>query len=261
MDFTLPPQNLVKGRADFSSAEFRKLIAQKGIDLEWSQSAMCPCSVETGELNLDLNNVGEEFSAHQSLECPQCGGSGKYYHSPQVIRAVVQGADSDFINARFGGYKDGVISISMNPEHLASHGDRFKMVDSVLLFKEVLKYAGEALTSARFPIEKRDMTLASGEVSVGVIYCSYADPTDYLASGVELVEGVDFTIDAGSISWVNPPPNGARVTISYYAQPSYICVGFPHSVRDSRSFKKSTSDFPTILPVQIQAKLEFLEGE
>lgn len=264
MNFNLPEQNLVKTRADFAQGEFRKLIAQKGIRLEWSQAAMCPCAVETGELNIDLNEVGatsiEEVSTQQSMSCPICEGRGRYFHSPQVVRGVVAGADTEWLNARYGGFKDGVVMISLNPEHLASHGDRFKLVDSVLMFKEVVAYKGGATLKTRYPIVQREMDLAEGEVSIGVVYCSYSNAG--LGTGLELVEGEDFTInEEGLIEWINAPLVGSRVTLSYYAHPAYTCVGFPHSVRDSRSIKKSPTDYPVTLPVQIQAKLDFLGGE
>lgn len=263
MIIELPQQNQRKGRVNFNENDFRKLIEHNGIRLEWSKAAMCPCSLETAELDLDLTSVDYSFSASQAPSCPVCEGSGKLYHSTQTIKAVPANADTEFINARFGGYKDGLIQFSLNPEHLPAHGDRFRMLDSVLTFNEVIEsYQGEDTTSLRFPVVRRQMTLTSGQVEIGVTYLTVTDPvTKLTVPDLELVEGTDFNVVDSRIEWVNKPASGSRLSVSYYANPSYICVGFPHSVRDSRGIFKDVSEYLIPLPIQIQAKLEFLDGE
>lgn len=263
MDFELPvqPHTIRKGRVDFSEMEFRQLIAQKGLVLEWSQAAMCPCSTETEELNLDLSNLDpSSFSSSVSVACPHCRGTGKIYHSPQEIKGVIASADTEYTNLRFGGFKDGTISISVNPEHLPSQGDRFVLKDSVMVYNEVLVYDGSPITETTFPIIERAMTLAAGDVSVGVLYMTSAPAPTYLTTKVEFTAGVHFTIVDGAIQWIIPPAVKDRITVVYYMNPSYTCVSFPKSVRDSRSIFKSDNEFAVPLPVNFNAKLEFLDG-
>lgn len=261
MEFALPPQLIKKGRVDFSELEFRQLIEQKGLPLEWSQAAMCPCSTETEELNLDLSNLEtSSFSSSVSVACPHCRGTGKIYHSPQMVKGVVASADTEFVNVRFGGFKDGTVSITVNPEHLPSQGDRFVLVDSVMVYNEVFVYDGAARTATTFPIVSRDMNLRDGAVTVGVLYMTSAPAPSYITTKVELREGVDFTVDNGEILWINPPGVKDRITVVHYMNPSYTCVSFPKSVRDSRSILKSDNEFAVPLPVNFNAKLEFLDG-
>lgn len=265
MEFPLPPQNPRKTRADFREIEFRKLIAQKGLDLKWTQTAQCPCVAGTNDLNMDIDYIGasapdKSIDSSFNTACPVCDGEGKIYHSPQTIQGVVTGAEGDYINARFGGYRDGVINITLNPEHLPAFGDRFELLDSVMLYQETIKDNGQNTLSLRFPIQQRELNLSTGAKTIGVTYCSYS--VNNLTVQSELVEGEDFTVENHGITWINgrKPQNVNKFTFSYYIHPSYICVGFPNSVRDTEVIFKRQDEKHTPLPIRIQAKLEFLES-
>lgn len=254
--------SLTKSRADFRETEFRQLIAQKGYFCTWSQAAACPCTSETTELDLEITEVSaDSVSMQQNQACPFCGGGGKLYHSPQEIQVISTSADTDFLNARFGGYKNGVIQLTMNPEHLPGYGDRFVFKDSVMQYSELLKYTGGNTLALKFPAVERTIELATGEATHSVLYMTYSNPVTGVTTGEELVEGQDFTVtNAGNILFTNPPPLNSRVSITYLCSPSYTCISFPHTFRDTRVRFKSTEDITTRMPVQINAKLEFLEG-
>ena len=259
----LPARNLTKARVDFSADDFATLIAQKGLNLRWRQAAECPCSVRTADLNLDLNFVGANapdvsVDSQYNSECPSCNGSGVIYHSAQQIQGVVSSASGDYLNARFGGYHDGVINISLNPEHLPNFGDKFELLDSVLVYSQAIEDNGQNTLPLRFPIVRRTMKLAAGDVTVGVLYATYADATTHLCSGVELVEGTDFRVTGEEIEWINKPANAGKFTFTYYAHPTYTCVAFPNSIRDTHIRKKSVNERIAPLPVRVQCKLEFL---
>jgi len=257
----LPSRNLAKARVDFSADDFATLIAQKGLNLRWRQAAECPCSARTADLNLDLNFVGaneQSIDNQYNNECPVCDGKGILYHSEQSIQGVVSSAAGDYLNARFGGYHDGVINISLNPEHLPNFGDKFELLDSVMVYSQAIEDNGQNTLPLRFPIVRRTMTLAGGDVTVGVLYATFADATTNVTQAVELTEGVDFQVTNGEIEWLNKPANAGKFTFSYYAHPTYICVAFPNSVRDTHIRKKSPVDRHAPLPVRVQCKLEFL---
>jgi hypothetical protein len=259
----LPPRNLTKARVDFNVDDFATLIAQKGLNLRWQQAAQCPCSSKTDDLNLDLDFVGanlpdQSFDTQYNSGCPICDGKGVIYHSAQDIQGVVASAAGDYLNARFGGYHDGVINISLNPEHLPSFGDKFEILDSVMLYSEAVEDNGLNTLSLRFPIVERTMTLATGNVTVGVIYGTYADAITRVTQAVELTQGVDFRVTNGEIEWINKPANAGKFAFSYYAHPTYTCVAFPNSVRDTHIRKKSPVEKNAPMPVRVQCKLEFL---
>ena len=263
MQFELPTQSLTKTRADFRDVEFRKLIAQKGLNVRWTQTAQCPCSTKTSDLNMDIDYIGADapdkaIDYSNQNACTVCDGNGKIYHSAQNIQAVVTGAEGDYINARFGGYRDGVINLTLNPEHLPAFGDRFELLDSVMLYQETIEDNDLDTLALRFPIQQRTLKLLNGDVTVGVTYCSYA--VNNITQDAELVENTHFTIVDNKINWTNKPDGVTKFTFSYYIHPSYICVGFPNSVRDTHVRFKQTSEVNTPLPIRIQAKLEFLEA-
>lgn len=257
----LPERSLTKGRADFRDNDFSKLIAQKGLYLRWSQSAPCPCSSRTNELNLDLEYVGAgdtSIDTQYNPACPVCAGNGTIYHSPQTIQGVVTSAEGDYLNARFGGYRDGVVNITVEPEHLPSFGDKFEVLDSVMLYQESVDDNGLNTLALRFPITPRTMTLATGDVTAGVMYATYSNSATRQASGVELVEGVDFNIVDGAVNWVNKPAGAGKFSFSYFMHPTYTCIGFANSMRDTHIRRKSLTDRTVALPVRVQCKLEFL---
>lgn len=261
MQFPLPTLGAFKkGRVDFNDADYRALIAQKGLPLTWSQSSICPCSAETSSLNVEITNLDpQNVSAANTVACPVCRGAGKIFHSPQEIRGIISSAETDFLVARYGGYKDSVVNITVNPEHIPAAGDRYVIKDSVMLYNEVHKYTGGALTALTFPIVERDLTLATGDVTVGITYMVAATPPNYTTSATELLHGTNFTITVdGKIQWLIQPTVGTRLAISYYINPSYVAVSFPKTVRDSRSNRKATEDYQVPLPLNFQAKLEFL---
>ena len=257
----LPQRTLTKGRTDFNATDFSNVIAQKGLALKWSQSASCPCSNLTGDLNLDLAFVGSgdtSIDTQHNPSCTVCKGNGTLYHSPQTIQGIVTSAEGDYLNTRFGGYRDGTINITLEPEHLPSFGDRFELVDSVLLYQEMIKDNQQNTLSLRFPIQSRTLELATGTVTRGVMYATYSDQTTKLTVNSELVEGTHFTVNNNVINWINKPANVDKFSFTYFMHPTYTCLAFANSVRDTRIRKKSPVDKTISLPVGVQCKLDFL---
>lgn len=258
-----PPQNQTLTRADFSEETFRRLLAQKGAFVTWEQAAECPCTNQSNDLNLDLSEIGSVATSESSasVSCPVCKGHGIFYHSPQQIQAIVTNADDDFAVARFGGIRDGLINFTVNPEHLPSFGDRYTLGDSVMLYRETVVCNGTADLALRFLIAEREVTLATGVQTLQVIYAHRADPATGLAVlGGELVQGVDFNVVDGNISWINVPVSGTRVSFSYFINPSYLVISYPNSIRDTKIIFKRPTDPHVSLPVRVLAKLEFIRA-
>lgn len=262
-NFPSPPQNQTLTRADFDEATFRRAIAQKGLPVRWEQAAECPCVSTSGDLTLDLSEMGDPSVSEEtaSSACPLCKGVGLFYHSPQDIDAVVTGAEEDYIAAQYGGVRDGVMNFTVNPEHLPSFGDRFSLIHSVMLFRETLVVGAGPTSTTRFKIATRTLNLASGETTAEVIYAHVADPVTKLGVvGGELVQGTDFNVVDGEIEWINKPATGSRVALTYFINPTYIVISYPNSIRDTRILKKQPAEKFISLPVRVQAKLEFLKA-
>lgn len=256
-----PQQLLNKGRADFKVGEFRKLIQQKGLNVSWEQALECPCSIKSSSnYGLDLLDVTDS-DVNQSgyaPDCPVCSGIGIVRHSSQTIKALVTSAEGEETSGKFGLLKKEKIKITTEPEHLLSYGDRVTLNDSVIVFRETLKMpaAGVDITPSR-PIITRTLNLSGGQTEVGVLYIQKTD-----ANGLGIAGGVDqidIQINAGgaSITFLNgsePLPN-TSVTISYYANPTYVITEYPHTLRDTFLRVNNAEVFSPML-VQAEAKME-----
>lgn len=259
-------------RVDFRASEFRKLIGTHGMPLLWEAAAECPCARGSAGLGLTLDasigaNTGTTAQARR--DCPVCSGRGYKYHSSQYIRGVVTGAG--FTPDRMRAYGEsarGTISLSVLPEHRLNLGDRITIkaetetpssAVSVQLYRETKVYKGEAATALRYPIVRRALdTVPPQELGVMDLHVAGLDGLA-LANGAR-AEGVDFTVVNGEIAWSNPPANGARFSVSYYAHPVYLVTDLPHPFRDTQVlFKRPAPNF-TSLPLNATCTLEFMAG-
>lgn len=268
MIFESPEQSLTLTRGDFDEATFRRLVAQKGLTLRWTQSSECPCQPKSQDQGFDLAGIDDiDSGVDHTVECPVCKGKGLIYHSAQEVQGIVTAAEGEYLNVRFGGYREGLINITLNPEHLPCFGDRFELTQSVMLYRETIEVSDAASVPLRFPIANRDLNLKDGPVSLDIIYAHRTDE----ATGLALVDGditntdatTYYTVVDGEIVWdvANKPPVGSRVSFSYFIHPSYTVVSYPNSIRDTKVRKKSPTEAFVPMLVKVQAKLEFLEPQ
>jgi len=273
MDFPSVEQSLSLTRADFDLNTFRRLIAQKGLRLEWKQSGECPCQPKSSDNGFDLQDIDDvDSGTGNAMACPVCNGTGIVYHSEQDVQGIITNAEGEYLNARYGGYREGLVSITLNPEHLPVFGDRFTIKDSVMLYRETITMVdGQNLYPLRFPVASRTVTLATGEQTHDIIYMAVTDPdtgltvpgnddivTRYRGGNQGYIVTGDGKFQRNNL---NRLQDGMRVSLTYFINPSYTVVSYPNSIRDTRIRKKSAVDKHTPMPVRVQAKLEFLELE
>lgn len=267
----LPSRQPVKlgPRVDFKPEEFRKFFFKAGLDLTWEQAQECPCKRKTSDYSLEVTLESTARTHEARIDCPLCKGRGYFHHSAQVVRAIVTGAAENPERFRiYGEFAAGMINISLLPEHLPSYGDRFTMTNSVLLYRETKVRGINAVESPRFPVVTRELDLSTGSTQIGVLNLHRANADGTCSPEGALTRGVDFEITAnGDLDFSlgdatgNAPSAGSRYAVSYYAHPRFVVVDHPHAFRDTFIKKKSpTVDFRP-LPVQCNAKLEFLNEE
>lgn len=256
-----PQQLLNKGRADFKIGEFRKLIQQKGLFITWEQALECPCQIKSSSnYGLDLMDVvdADVNSSGYAPDCAVCNGVGIVRHSAQTIKALVTSAEGEETSGKYGLLKQESIKITTEPEHLLSYGDRITLNNSVIVFRETLKMpaAGVDITPSR-PIITRSLNLASGATDVGVLYIQKSGLDGLAIAGG--VDQADIQINAGgsSITFLNgsEPVAGTMLTISYYANPTYVITEYPHTLRDTFVRTNNQEVFSPML-VQAEAKME-----
>jgi hypothetical protein len=259
------PQKLAP-RPDFRPEEFRKRIYSHGLPVKWEQSAECPCSQEAGDYGFTIAGGGSSNKLTQNRpDCPACKGRGYIYHSAQELRAVVTHAKVN--DERFGPlgaaeYGRGLIGLTLLPEHLPALGDRFTLLASSIVFREVITTTGAAFERLRYPIASRSHDLAGGAVSFGVRFMIQSDGGGVVDPTATLEEGSAFQVEAGGrIEWIDltqKPVAGVRLSVEYYAHPVYTVLDHPHSTRDTRIQFKAPSEYHQSLPVYAEAGLEFL---
>lgn len=258
--------NKVRPRVDFDMEGYRKLVFAKGIDLEWEQCAECPCSRSSSDFTLNLIESTTQTTGEARPDCPLCDGIGYFWHSAQQIRAIVTGGSSSTDKyAVYGEYARGMVSVSTLPEHLPAYGDRFTVLNSVMVFRETRTRTAQAIESLRYPIQARTLDLANGAQTVRVLRLQYADAQGLSALSNSLTEGVDFAITAqGTIDFTlgdnlgTTPNAGQRYSVAYFARPRYYVADHPHTHRDSVYIRKSTTESALALPIQVHCSLEFM---
>ena len=256
-------------RVDFRPEQFRKFILQAGLQVQWEQAQECPCKRKGNELDLALSVPTGSRTAESRIDCEMCKGKGYFHHSAQTIIAVVTSSRENPDRFRiYGEYADGMIGLSLLPEHLPAWGDRFTLLDSVLLFRETRVRGAGAIESLRFPIVSRLLDLAGGSTSVDVLQVHRGNADGTADQAGELDQDVDFEVTpGGDVDFTlgdvaqTAPVEGSRYAVSYYAHPRYMVVDHPHAFRDT--FIKTKQVDPTFapLPVQCDARLEFLSRE
>ena len=257
-------------RVDFREEQFRRLVLTKGVDVAWEMCAECPCSRKSSDLPMSgFLTVGQTTSStgESRPDCPTCDGRGFYWHSEQEIKAIVASGKGTGERRDHGDYLRGTVQLSLLPEHLPGVGDRFTIVDSVLVYKETLVRSAGVIQKTRYPIEGRTLSLSSGETTLDVLQMIKADDEGLTQVGSTLEKGTDFTVTAnGEIDFTlgdalgSAPSVNQRFSITYYAKPRYYVQDHPHTHRDTTNKYKKTTEQPQTMVVQCTAALEFLGG-
>lgn len=259
-----PPQQLDVTRADFLEGEFRRFVAQKGLYIEWEQCLPCPCHVKSGSAGLDLTevlDVDENISFNPS--CAVCNGKGVIRHSSQQIQAIVTEAKGEYKTKEYGTGRISGAKFSLLPEHLPSHGDRFRLIHSHIIQNEIIERAtGNNIDATKHPIASRTLTLAGGNQIVSILSL-YITNVDGTTNPIQPVLGVDYEINNG-IDWSiginaggNVPQDGQTFSVAYYSNPIYVVTSDPHTLRDT-NIRVNAAEIPTSLIIQCEARLEML---
>lgn len=267
----LPSRKPVKlgPRVDFRPEQFRKFFFKAGIDMIWEQAQECPCRRSTSDYSLNVSLQVTDRTTEAQVDCAKCKGRGYFYHSPQEVRAIITGAQENPERFRmYGEFATGMVNISLLPEHLPAYGDRFTMSDSVLLFRETKIRTEQAVESPRFPIVTRALDLSTGEAEVGVLNLHKANDDGTCTDDGILTESVDFVVSQdGNLDFSlgdtsgTAPAAGVRYSVSYYAHPRFVVVDHPHAFRDTFTKRKSPHENFKPLPIQCNARLEFLNSD
>lgn len=250
-------------RVDIDPKMIRDEIWMKGLRVVWEQAAACPC-------RRIFSSAGRSAATSEPREgCIECQGSGLIYHSPNEVRAVVLGAETHDKIEQYGVNANGMVRITLLGEHLPSFQDRFTVLDYFMVYREVRQRVG-TVDAVRAPIVRHTVQVGTEadptvpeNLDVAVLYCRRSGEDGVLMPG-ELSDGTDFevTVD-GKLDWTKgdalgtAPPVGGWFAASYFTNPRYVVESIPHVTRVTRVAAKAPEPLLTMLPVQVDARLDF----
>lgn len=169
------------------------MLEQFAQRVEWERALKCPCrSTRTGGALPD---------------CPVCVGNGWLWESPVEVSMPVQKMQTSRKWAAQTEWEQGDLLVTVLPSseayNLAEY-DRLTLLESVLTLSHVLTRGSADRLKYRNPTGLEAWTIA-GNVKT------------------DLVEGVDYSVTAGAITWLtNVVPAGGQYSVRYQAHPQYF---------------------------------------
>lgn len=243
------------------------LIEARGTRIAWSRASSCPCR---------LNDETEQPDPN----CTLCSGLGWFYFGPNnykapddvgdltplqtaiqeedgacIVRGLVQRIKSEHMPyTEMGPWRVGEMMVTVRPENKIGYYDRIILLDSVIVYDEVIEIPNGISTTMSYTMNLRYRAQA-----VNAIFS--------LTNRYE--EGGDFTVnDQGVVIWdPGSAPAGERVSVHYLTHPSFLIVDRPHTARQSSTYRKPTTTRttplgdPQELPLQAHVMLEFLRDK
>jgi len=262
-------------RVDFKPTKFDLLIETKGYLLAWTRACRCPCRPVV------------EQTEQTDPNCPLCDGKGVFYfggnqaqdlsgynfdaiqqkiiddNSPMIIRGIITSIQNQYDPwDRLGNWQSGSLMCTVRPENKLAIYDRLVVLDSEIVYSEVVEADGTNLVPSRY--------LVTGVNQVrGHTPADATDPNDNGELVEYLAETDYFLNDSGQIEWHTgkAPVTGTRLALHYSCHPTFLVWEHPHVVRTTlKKFKtdpatlKTPLGDPKHLPVQAMVRYEFFKS-
>lgn len=214
---------------DFDRDAFTRFIADKGYEVTWEKSVLCP------------NVPGDGLSPRDhALGCPVCGGIGYLYVDPVRTAMLVQGVKLNQSYFAYGRWDMGNMLITAEPELTVDYWDRITLGNGVGRFTQrLVRQPGTPFDRPRY-------------APLCFHYVAWVDRSGALAT---FEQDADFRVAPdGSIEWVGAQPDaGSTFSVCYDYRPRYVVMDLVHHHRDSTIGGQHYQ-----FPVQALAKLDYL---
>jgi len=259
VDFDLPVPSQLTPRADFSADGFIAQIEGKGSRFAWEQRDLCPCRSAT--------------SRSDRVDCPICKGVGIVWTSvSHTVRGVLTRVkDAAKLFQDFGTEGHGWANLSLRWEHLPAWGDRFTLVDGILLRTELHERAAGTTDALDFPIKSVNMQqIVNGLTQTVVVNVRYlrTQTAGGVGEAAQIVRGTDFDVDeAGLVDWTKgdvsgtAPAVGEEYAVSYIYAPRFVVLEHPNALRQTDTRVGMTSQASQPLPLNVLCRLDWFPQE
>lgn len=136
-------QTVLPPRVDFNRNDFDNIIYQKGRDVLFEKSLLCPCKGK---------------STNQQSNCKNCGGTGYIFYNPKKTRMVVQGLSVVSETKAWSEESRGTVNITCNDDERLSYMDRITILDGTAIHQEVVFFKkssqNEWFCYTAYPVKK-----------------------------------------------------------------------------------------------------------
>lgn len=267
-----------KPRTDINDDAFRKEIDAKGTRFLWQRCVLCPC-IETAPDILPPQSVfpggltppaRRAKTGNHNPDCPLCRGEGRFYTGKNEIKALaLSSRRKPELFSLWGEHAVGMLQLTLPPEYLPGTQDRFIALEHTHEKQEVRTRGESPIEALKLPIASRRLNAETGgwQDTEGVRYLIATNADGKIEPGTEpLTLNLDFLIsDTGKIDWTpgidrgTAPPKGARYSVKYWANLSYVVVDHPHDQRLTRIKTKRKTPELRPLPVLAFVRLDSME--
>lgn len=118
------PENINNPRVDFNQVDFDALLNQKGRNIIWEKSLICPCK--------------EKVTGAALSTCKNCGGTGWLFVSPKQIKLLVHSLNIKNDYSAWSEEARGTISCSSADINDITVMDKITMLEATSYFNEIL---------------------------------------------------------------------------------------------------------------------------
>lgn len=218
-------------RIDFYVDQFRDLINQKGMYVDWEQASVCQCITHD--------------SGQPNFSCPYCKGSGFIYMPKQSIRVLVTSFATGMKFEAMGFREPGTAYATPPQEYLFGYHDRLTFTDFTCKYSERIQFHLE------------DNMMVSDTMNRNLI-----DVIALSRDDVFLEPNVDFAItpDRYHIAFAIPDSYpgkwGESLDFSclYLTRPQYYVEDMVHELRATTTVRYEPAETYHELPKQYKIK-------
>lgn len=233
---TVPPSIIGRPSVEFNVGEFEAIIQNKGYNVQWEETVMCPCR-------------GENTSP--LLTCKNCLGTGWVMLGLRQTKMIITSINSTTKYTVWSPERKGTVQVTALHRDKLSFMDRITIIDSETIDSEILYLSSKDSEGKRYAYTVYRMN------SVINIF-GFSSPTSPL---IPLTPGVDFEFNGYIFTLIenSKTQNMGIVSIRYRHYPQYFVIDIPHDIRSSNIRDYNGTERKINLPINaIAAKASYV---
>lgn len=233
---TPPPSIVGRPNVEFGLEEFEAIVENKGYNVLWEETVMCPCR---GENTAPLPT------------CKNCLGTGWVMLGLRKTKMIATSINATTKYTVWSPERKGTIQITALHRDRLSIMDRITITDSETVDSEVLYLSEPDVSGSRFAYTVYKVNDASHVFGFKNVNSNL----------VPLVKDEDYTMDGYIFTLLsNQKTQGMKViSIRYSHYPQYFVIDVPHDIRSSNMRDHNHRERKIHLPINaVAAKASYV---